>query len=243
MPLPKRHADEEKADFITRCMADPTMVEEYPEADQRRAVCERQAEASGERAVEFLSAPEAMEIEAAADGTRLPRFTMVAYTGRAMRLAWWRYPVVVDLAGLVIPSQHRSVRFNHDADKGVGHTTRIYVEDGALVAAGTVSRGTREANEVLMAAKNGFQWQCSIGASVEKFETVREGAHVMVNGQDFTGPINVVRAGTLGEISFVDLGADDATSAKLKVERRRLVNYVKFPFDYEAQRILAGVDL
>ena len=44
----------------------------------------------------------------------LPRFSMVAYTGGPMRIAGWRYPVVIDLAGLAIPSQSRPIRFSHD---------------------------------------------------------------------------------------------------------------------------------
>ena len=52
----------------------------------------------------------------------LPRFRMVAYTGAPMRIAGWRYPVVIDLAGMAIPSQSRPIRFSHDASAGVGHT-------------------------------------------------------------------------------------------------------------------------
>ncbi len=67
---------------------------------------------------EQLTLTAQMQIEAAADGEeepRLPRFSMVAYTGGAMRIAGWRYPVIVDLAGLAIPSQSRPIRFGHDA--------------------------------------------------------------------------------------------------------------------------------
>ena len=35
----------------------------------------------------------------------------------------------------------------------------------------------------------------------------------LVNGREFSGPVNVVRKATLGEISFVDLVADGNTSA------------------------------
>jgi len=45
MPLPKRKKDESRADFIRRCMGDPVMVKEFPDASQRRAICEKQAEA------------------------------------------------------------------------------------------------------------------------------------------------------------------------------------------------------
>lgn len=40
MPLPKPNKSEKHEDWIDRCMANPTMNEEYPEAEQRRAVCE-----------------------------------------------------------------------------------------------------------------------------------------------------------------------------------------------------------
>jgi hypothetical protein len=169
---------------------------------------------------ESLDLVAAMQIDvAAADAaggkTPLPRFTMVAYTGGPMKIAGWRYPVVVDLAGMAIPSQSRPVRFGHDATSGVGHTDRIAVEGGRLIAVGVVSRDTAAAREIVVSARNGFPWQASIGAAVEQFEFVQEGQAVTVNGREFQGPVNVVRRATLGEISFVDLGADGETSARL----------------------------
>jgi hypothetical protein len=145
---------------------------------------------------------------------------MVAYTGGPMKVAGWRNPVVVDLAGLAIPSQSRPIRFGHDANSGVGHSDSIRVQDGRLVAAGVVSRDTAAAREIIVSAKNGFPWQASIGASVEQFEFVKENQTVLVNGREFSGPINVVRQATLGEISFVDLGADGNTSASVAAARQ-----------------------
>jgi hypothetical protein len=164
-----------------------------------------------------LAAQFQIEAEAASgDGkAALPRFRMVAYTGGPMRLAGWRYPVVVDLAGLAIPSQHRPIRFGHDASSGVGHTDAIRVEGGQLVATGLVSRDTPAAKEIVVSSKNGFPWQASIGAAVEEFEFVKESQKAIVNGRTFDGPVNVVRKATLGEISFVDLGADGNTSASV----------------------------
>jgi hypothetical protein len=85
----------------------------------------------------LISEPGALTIEAAADGAgqdgdgkpRLPRFTMVTHTGGPMRTAGWHYPVVVDLAGLAIPSQVRPIRFGHDVTAGVGHADAIRVDD------------------------------------------------------------------------------------------------------------------
>lgn len=165
-----------------------------------------------------LAATALIEVEAAADGSStpaLPRFHMVAYTGTPMRVSGWRYPVIIDLAGLAIPSRTRPIRFGHDPLSGVGHTDAIRVEQGQLVATGIVSRDTPAAREVVVSSKNGFPWQASVGASVDEFEFVKDSQKVMVNGSQYTGPLNVVRKATLGEISFVDLGADGATSASV----------------------------
>ncbi|MCC6679475.1 MAG: HK97 family phage prohead protease [Phycisphaeraceae bacterium] len=137
------------------------------------------------------------------------------YTGTPMRIAGWRYPVVVDLAGMSIPSQKRPIRFSHDPGSGVGHTDSIRIDSGTLVATGLISRDTPIAREVVVSSKNGFPWQASIGSSVDEYEFIKEGQTVSVNGQTFKGPLNVVRKATLGEISFVDLGADGQTSVRV----------------------------
>jgi hypothetical protein len=222
MALPIRNIDESHDQFIARCMADPVMLREFPDMAQRLAICERQSKANAEGMLQLVSEPGAITIEAAADDTapadgkpKLPRFSMVAYTGGVMRIAGWRYPVVVDLAGLGIPSQNRPIRFGHDMQSGVGHTDTIRIEDGKLLANGVVSRDTVAAREIVTSARNGFPWQASIGAGVEEFEFVKPDQKVLVNGRDFMGPVNVVRKATLGEISFVDLGADGQTSASV----------------------------
>jgi hypothetical protein len=66
-----------------------------------------------------------------------------------------------------------------------------------------------------VSARNGFPWQASIAAVVEEFEFIKENQKTIVNGREFLGPVNVVRRATLGEISFVDLGADGQTSASV----------------------------
>jgi len=168
-----------------------------------------------------LSATAVIDVDASADGTSsgvLPRFRMVAYTGGQMRVAGWRHPVIIDLAGLSIPSQARPIRFGHDPLSGVGHTDSIRVEAGQLVATGVVSRDTPAAREVVVSSKNGFPWQASVGTGVDEFEFVKEGQKVTVNGNQYNGPVNVIRRSSLGEISFVDLGADGATSASVAAQ-------------------------
>ncbi|MBM3983782.1 MAG: hypothetical protein FJ304_26650 [Planctomycetes bacterium] len=158
---------------------------------------------------------EAADSAATGDAPKLPRFSMVAYTGGAMRLAGWKYQVVVDLAGMAIPSQNRPIRVGHNVDRLVGHTDAIAHDAGRLVASGVLSIPGPDTERVVAGSRNGFPWQASIGARVEQFEFVKDGQVAAANGREFTGPVVIVRKSTLGEISFVDLGADGNTSASV----------------------------
>jgi hypothetical protein len=149
----------------------------------------------------------------------LPRFKMLAYTGAAMQLAGWKYPVVVSLAGLSVPRQTVPLRMNHSADLGVGHTDTIVNANGTLTATGVISRSTPAAKDVADSAKNGFSWQVSIGAAVDEVDFIKQGESTTVNGRLFPGPLNVVTKSTLGEISFVDAGADGNTWSALVARR------------------------
>jgi len=48
MPLPTPNTKESKADFLERCLADETMLKEYPQGVQRYAVCLTQYKAAKE---------------------------------------------------------------------------------------------------------------------------------------------------------------------------------------------------
>lgn len=48
MPIPTRRANEDTQDFISRCMDDPTMKQEYPDNNQRLAVCHSQVNANSD---------------------------------------------------------------------------------------------------------------------------------------------------------------------------------------------------
>jgi hypothetical protein len=148
-------------------------------------------------------------------GDKLRRFQMTAYTGGPMTLAGWRYPVVVDLAGLNVGDNSRPIFLGHqqDVDDVVGQTDRIEISDGQLIAAGSVLGDSPRVQRVVALADKGFRWQASIGAQAKQVDFIKAGANVVVNGRSFDGPLNVARQSVLGEISFVPLGADTNTSA------------------------------
>ena len=174
---------------------------------------------SNDKQPEFVTMRGPLTVEAVGPGTDgqkvLPKFRMVAYTGGLMRIAGFPHPVVVDLAGLDIPSQNLPIRLDHERRQGVGHTHRVTVEGGQLVAEGLISRDTSWARDVARSGANGFPWQASIGAAVVEAEVVPAGRSVRVNGRTLPGPMHVVRRSVLREISFVDSGADTGTTARI----------------------------
>ena len=158
-------------------------------------------------------------VEITEDGEEpLPHFTLVVYTGGKAYPKDFPCPVVIDLDGLDIPSQKIPVRLEHKSNQGVGHTERIAVVGGEIVAEGVISRDTSWARDVAQSAKNGFPWQISMGGPIHKTEYVPPGHKVSVNGKTFEGELYVVRNMTLKEISFVDIAADANTSATVEAQ-------------------------
>lgn len=152
------------------------------------------------------------------DGEKLPTFEMLAYTGAAVDVGWGE-KMIIDLAGLTIPSQNLPIRLQHVALLGVGHTTEVKVDGANLVAKGIISRDTEAARDVANSGKNGYPWQASVGVSVNEYELLKKGQKTTANGQTIEGPVYVVRASELTEISFVDLGADKNTSARIAAQK------------------------
>ncbi len=150
----------------------------------------------------------------------LHRFSMVAYNGGPMMLNGKRkdidynHPVVVDLSGIGGIDKNRPALRQHDPDRVVGHTEHIDVSGGRMTATGVISNPhTDHSREIIHSSGNKFPWQSSIGANIGRVERVGAGEEAQVNGRTVVGPLTIARTSTLGEISFVALGADDTTSA------------------------------
>lgn len=145
----------------------------------------------------------------------LRKFSMTAYTGGAMRLGGWPFPVVVDLEGMRVTRKSRPILKDHNRASIVGHTDDININDSRLEVAGVISGVGSTAEEVIATSENGFPWQASLGASADKVVFIPEGRSAQANGREFAGPVYIARKSTLGEVSFVALGADDDTEARI----------------------------
>jgi phage major head subunit gpT-like protein len=167
-----------------------------------------------ESAVQFISAE-------AGDGmpSQPRKFAIEAYTGASIRQGWSAEPVVIDLAGMKF-NQRIPIVMGHDYTMAsiLGQATSVRAENGRLYVEGEILAESDLAKQVTALAEKGFAWQASVGADVMRHQKVAAGEQVTVNGQVFNGPVRIVKASKLREVSFVTLGADDATSARIAAE-------------------------
>ncbi len=150
---------------------------------------------------------------AATNGDAPARFEMIAYTGALMETDGYDLPVVVDLNGIALAKPKIPVFYAHSFSRGIGRVEKSEIRDGKLVVEGVASRKTEWAEDFTSSSRAGFPWEASIGAYPAKIAEVRAGETVDVNGRTFEGPLYVVEAAKLYEISVVEYGADSATSS------------------------------
>jgi hypothetical protein len=83
----------------------------------------------------------------------LRKICMVAYTGGAMRLGGWPYPVVVDLAGVRVTRKSRPSLKDHDRARIVGHA------DDIMVCRRRVRADRRFRCSTRIRRRNDFKWR------------------------------------------------------------------------------------
>lgn len=163
--------------------------------------------------VEAISVPEAVEGEK----KKIPTIDIQAYNGGEI-LQWWG-KTIVDLEGMEV-ADNVAILANHNPETPIGHApaSAIKISRKGIQLKGGVLSGDPDdpdTRRVLRMSQNGFPWQASIGAPILKRELVGEGEKVKVNGKSYSGPLTIVRASKLKEISVLTMGADDTTSTKV----------------------------
>jgi hypothetical protein len=147
---------------------------------------------------------------------KVRKFQILAYSGGLLRVDGFANPVVVDLAGLQA-SASVPIILDHQpsTETTLGQTSDIRNDGRSLVLAGQITGQSGKVLAVVAQADAGYQWQASIGCSVEASEDVPAGSRVVVNGQTFVGPIIVARRTVLRETSVLPVGADASTQVNL----------------------------
>jgi hypothetical protein len=162
-----------------------------------------------------------VEFLQAAEGDSAPagkKFRIVAYTGAPIRQGWSREPVVIDMAGMQLPATVPVV-IGHDYSLGsILGQGRPFVEAGQLIVEGEILAQNANADQVAALAAAGYQFQASVGADVRRHQKIDADGVAQVNGAAHVGPVRIVKASSLREVSFVTLGADAATSVAIAAE-------------------------
>lgn len=179
-------------------------------------------EASAKLEAFSIAGEAVLTIEAATAGEKAkqPTFDINAYNGGTLRVGAFYRPVVVDLKGLRA-GKTTPILLDHNVSQIVGQG-KAKIGDTSVNVRGSVTGEDEHAKKVVTHASHGFTWAASVGVSPESVEFVDAGIKVKVNGQEFTGPINIVRAGRLGEVSFVAIGADETASAKVAANAKEI---------------------
>lgn len=162
-----------------------------------------------------------VEFLQAAEGDSAPagkKFRIVAYTGAQIRQGWSREPVVIDMAGMQLPATVPVV-LGHDYSLGsILGQGRPFFEAGQLIVEGEILASNPNADQVAALAAAGYQFQASVGADVRRHQKIDAEGVTQVNGAAHVGPVRIVKASALREVSFVTLGADSQTSVAIAAE-------------------------
>lgn len=162
-----------------------------------------------------------VEFLQAAEGDSAPagkKFRIVAYTGAPIRQGWSREPVVIDMAAMQLPATVPVV-LGHDYSLGsILGQGRPFIEAGQLIVEGEILASNPNADQVAALAAAGYQFQASVGADVRRHQKIDANGVTQVNGSAHVGPVRIVKASALREVSFVTLGADSQTSVAIAAE-------------------------
>lgn len=162
-------------------------------------------------AVEMIQAAEG-------DANKRPTFKIKAYTGGPMQASFY-LPVILDMAGGKSAGTTIPILMAHDETRPLGMADDIQITPEGVTLTGSFTGDDEDSMRVIAHAKNGFKWQASVGATVERREYLEAGKSTKVNGKTVSGPLIIARAWTLRETSIVTIGADGKTSAKIAAKQ------------------------
>jgi hypothetical protein len=132
-------------------------------------------------------------------------------------------PLVIDLSGLDYSRQIR-LTSDHELRRGglIGHGQARVVANELLIE-GVISSATAAGREVLALAKDGLEFEASVGVQVLERRDFRKGDVVTSNGRTVTaGPegLVLITKGRLLEVAIVGCGADAGTQVRIAASRR-----------------------
>lgn len=169
MPKPQPNSGESQDDFMARCMSDETMQDEYPDDDQRVAVC--MTTFSGkEEVMDYETGTLDVEAEIKAQGDEDEQGQFVGY-GSVFGNKDLGNDIVVEGAFTksIASKGARGVKllYQHKADEPIGVFDEIIEDKRGLRVKGRLALGTQRGREVYELMKMGALDGLSIGYRVD----------------------------------------------------------------------------
>lgn len=135
-----------------------------------------------------------------------------AYSGGVLRVPGYYNGVVIDLAGLTANGAV-PLCADHSSSIAARLGTCEAKNDGkSLSIEASIVPGSPDADRAISLARNGGV-SLSVGVDPSEIETVQAGKSATVNGQTFSGPLQIARKSELVEVSTVGIGADRSAKA------------------------------
>lgn len=202
MPIPNPRQDETHDDFISRCMADDVMNDEYPDEDQRYSICETSWEdrdkENGKMSQKMLT--KALEFAIKQDGAEDDR--TLEFVGSTEK--WDRDDEIILPSAWMLDNYRKNpvVLFAHDHfSPAIGKATSVGIDkDGKLKF--KIKFAEPEvygfADTVYKLYKGGYMNAVSVGLMPLEWEY----------GKSAEEPYRVITKAELFELSMVNVGAN-----------------------------------
>lgn len=144
------------------------------------------------------------------------RFSIEAYDGGPLPVDGFKEDVIVDLSSTQFPeAMPLLIDHQQDVESTLGSTDLIENNGQTLKIAGVVTASSAKAVQVVEQFDKGQKWQASIGVRVGDIQEIAAGQVVVVNKQQFRGPVLVARNNMCFETSVLPAGADWTTRVNL----------------------------
>lgn len=170
--------------------------------------------------LQFIDAAASLDIQG--EGKQ-PSYEGVAYSGGDLRLDNFDVPVFVDVASVRASDSQPALK-GHDTESPVGQHTPVTDAYQLRVSAGRFTIDSDDSRGIVQAAKDGHNWQLSIGGDFETLKRLNDNESTVVNGRTVSGPAVVAYGFRWRETSFVGVGADAETLVTISAKRKNMTD-------------------
>lgn len=146
---------------------------------------------------------------------------------------WFWGNMAFNLAGIKLAKNKIPILFAHDTNQRLGMSTDHSI-DGAFVLRGNFLSNDKAA-AIKQDVKDGFEFESSLRLEMDKgvITHIKEGEHVMVNGNRLEGPGTVFEKSTIIEGSICVFGSQDNCSTKVfsEIKNRKEIKMEKLSLE------------